>query len=91
VGLLLGVFGVITLRHEIWPLTGHVGIIALYLVIIIPILAIFLVWYLNLFKYFKKNLGEKAANLIFKVLNFLVVFLIIFLILLMGVFFVAVT
>ena len=89
-GLLLGVLGVVSLRHEIWPLTSHVGVMVFYIICGLPILIILFFWYFKMLQFNEKSVGSKGAMLINKNITFMLVTIIIFISLIMGMFFVLV-
>ncbi|MFQ5822510.1 MAG: hypothetical protein ACE5JB_00455 [bacterium] len=91
VGMFSGAFAIITFRHEIWPISGHVKEMALYVISSVPIFVILLMWYLKVIKFCGKVLGEGLGRLINAILSFVLVTLILLFAVIIGIFFVVIT
>lgn len=91
IGMLSGIFGVITFRHEIWPIAGHVKEMTLYVVSVVPIFLILFIWYMKIIESSKKVFGRSLGELINAILSFLLVTLILLFAVIIGIFFVVVT
>ena len=89
-GVVLGVMGAITLRHEIWPLANRVGILAYYTIAAAIIFLFFIVWYFQILRSLKKTLNEQLFSAIIKLFNFLIAFIFIVIIIGGGIIFIAV-
>lgn len=90
IGVIIGIFGAVTLRHEIWPIADRVGILVIYAATAGLVFLVLLVWYLRMWSSFRGQLGEPWSTLVFQLFNFLIVFFFMLLVLGMGVFFVAI-
>ena len=89
-GIIIGVLGAVTLRHEIWPLANRVGILIYYTSAALVIFLIMVFWYFHIMRSLKKNLNEPMFSTIVKLFNFLIVYLSILVVLGGGLMFVAI-
>ena len=89
-GVLFGILGVISLRHEIWPLTNRIGVMVFYIICGFPVLFILYFWYRKVLQLNEKVVGTKAAMLINRNMTFMLVTILLFVSLMMGMFFVLV-
>ena len=89
-GVVAATLGILTLRHEIWPLAGHVGIVIIYSILMVPLAIFLFVWYKRVVDSCHIALGEKVGKMIDNVLSFLIVTLITVFALIIGIFFVVV-
>ena len=71
-GALLGVLGAVTLRHEIWPLAGRVGILLSYAAVSIIVFLVLLFWYLGTLRYMRQRLDEPLLSVLSKLFNFFI-------------------
>lgn len=76
VGVVVGLLGAVTLRHEIWPLAERIGILSLYAMSSLLIFSILFLWYLRLIKNFRQRGTEPWGEQAVALFNFLIVFLI---------------
>jgi hypothetical protein len=91
VGLLIGILGAVTLRHEIWPIADKVGILIFYGIVASVLFTILFIWYLRIIQTAKKQILEPWFSSIIKFFNFLIVFIFLIIIIGGGLVFIAVT
>ncbi len=85
-----GVVAAMTLRHELWPLAAHVGILKLYAGLGLVLLLLLTAWYLRLQRRIRRTLAAPLAQLVVSICNFLLAVLLLGGAFTLGLFFVVV-
>ncbi|MGQ9560927.1 MAG: hypothetical protein ACUVTG_11835 [Candidatus Oleimicrobiaceae bacterium] len=89
-GLVGGVLAAMTLRHELWPLAAHLGILKLYAGVGLVLLLILTSWYLRLQRRIRRSLEQPLAQLFVSTCNFFLAVLLLGGAFTLGLFFVVV-
>ncbi|MDZ7272245.1 MAG: hypothetical protein ONB17_11565 [candidate division KSB1 bacterium] len=89
-GVVCGVVGSVTLRHEIWPLAARVGLLRVYALAGLALFGLVIIWYMRLQRRMAIALPPASATLLMSALRFLLVVLALGGAYLLGLFFVAV-